>query len=589
MQELASTTTTGPGSKTSAARSKMADTGRVLLICPPFQHPRLSSISVSQLATSLRDSGVHCDEAYFHFELMRIVGLENYLAAIDRRKGFTAELLFAEALHGKLEPPWQGKLAMHFGTLDERRSILARFEARCIERLEAKRPDIVGITTSYNQLMPALWLARAIKARIGDVLIVLGGTACSEPSGRRVLEGYPDVDYVVSGYGERPLLELARGERPREGVIESYTPQDLEELPLPDYRPFMREAQEFGPPKDLRLQYQSSRGCWWGQRRHCNFCGLNGIQMEYAARPADQVVRHVRTLWERHGLNLNATDCILSRDHMKEVLPRLADFAERPWLFYEVKAGMSEDQVRTLAGARVVGQVGIETLSTRVLKLLNKGGTGIRILAFLKWCRESGTRVVWNMLHSIPGEMTEDYEQQMEVMAKIPHFQPPRNLNPIHIDRYSPYFDRHREFGWDEIEPEPQYEQAHPHLDRSALRDIAYHFRGVGRTCHETYLERLTEAHVIWKERYENGDGLFLDGDHGLIRVERKERRRIPLVGASSRIIECTHTVSPVSRVLEQAYCEIEDLERLVEKGLVHVESGKALNLTVRTRLPFRG
>ena len=559
---------------------------RVLLICPPFQHPRLSSMSVSHLATYLRERGVPCEEAYLHFELMRIVGQERYLEAIDRRRGFVAELLFAEALHGGLDPEWAARIERRFGDRDRRREILARFEERCVRRIDESSPGIVGITTSYNQLLPALWIAGAIKKRFGDVEVVLGGTTCSEPAGRRILEGYPQIDYAVSGYGELPLLALARGEAPPDRAISSHAPLDIDSLPLPDYRPFVREAEEFGPPSDLRLQYQSSRGCWWGERKHCSFCGLNGSQMSYSARSPQKVIDDVRTLWERHGCNLNATDCILSRDHMREVLPRLAMFAERPWLFYELKANMTEEQVKTLARARVVGQVGIETLSTGLLRLLNKGGTGIAILALLKWCAESGARIVWNMLHSIPGEDPALYEEQIEVMGKIPHFQPPRALNPIRIDRYSPYFERYEEFGWTSIEPAPEYSQAHPHLDDAALADVAYHFRGEGGVSPEGYLDRLTAAFDEWNDRHTAGEGLFLDPIHGLVRARDGERRKIPVGETGAKILGMTHRVTPVARVAEEVGCGLGDLDRLVDEGILHIERGKILNLAVRKLLP---
>lgn len=561
---------------------------RVLLICPPFQHPRLSSMSVSHLATYLRERGVPCEEAYLHFELMRIVGIETYMAAIDRRRGFVAELLFAEALHGSLDPEWEVRIEKRFGDRGERRDAVSRFEERCVRRIESCAPDLVGITTSYNQLLPALWIAKVIKERSLGAKVVLGGTACSNPSGRRILEGYPQVDYAVSGYGELPLLALARGETPEDNPIASHVPLDIDSLPLPDYRPFVREAEEFGPPSDLRLQYQSSRGCWWGERKHCSFCGLNGIQMSYSARSPQKVIDDVRTLWERHGCNLNATDCILSRDHMREVLPRLAMFAERPWLFYELKANMTEEQVKTLARARVVGQVGIETLSTALLRLLNKGGTGIAILAVLKWCAESGARIVWNMLHSIPGEKAEHHEEQIEVMGKIPHFQPPRALNPIRIDRYSPYFDRYEEFGWTSIEPAPEYSQAHPHLDDAALADVAYHFRGEGGVSPEGYIDRLSVAFDEWNERHAAGEGLFLDPIHGLIRAREGARRRIPVGETGARILGATHRVTPIERVIADSGCGRGDLERLVDEDILHIEGSKVLNLAVRKLLPGR-
>ena len=29
------------------------------------------------------------------------------------------------------------------------------------------------------------------------------------------------------------------------------------------------------------LLIETSRGCWWGERNHCTFCGLNGSSMSF--------------------------------------------------------------------------------------------------------------------------------------------------------------------------------------------------------------------------------------------------------------------------------------------------------------------
>ena len=91
--------------------------------------------------------------------------------------------------------------------------------------------------------------------------------------------------------------------------------------------------------------------------------------------------------------------------------------------------------------ATYLRQQGVESLSTRLLGLLRKGSKAIQNLAALKWCREQGVTVAWNMLCGIPGERVEDYEEQIALMAKIPQLPPPEQARPVAVDRFSPYFD----------------------------------------------------------------------------------------------------------------------------------------------------
>jgi ribosomal peptide maturation radical SAM protein 1 len=562
---------------------------RTLLVCLPFHSHLQASIATAGLATYLRREGAAVSEVYLHLDFLGILGEERYERITQRRNGQTAELLFAEAMTGEIvDEKWQGELTALVGPREERRAVIERFERRCLARVAEQGWDIIGMTTSYNQLVPALWLARLLKQRSKESTIVLGGTACAEPMGRRIAAAYPEVDYVVSGYGEHPLLALSRGERPADRVIQSPAPLEWRDSPLPDYRPFLRELEEMAPGGEVYLLVQSSRGCWWGEkeRRHCTFCGLNGSQLAFSAKSSERVVAEVRTLFESHGRHLIATDCILSRDHLRQVVPTLAKFERGPFLFYEMKSNMNEADVAMLKRARVIGQVGIESLSTRLLRLMNKGVSAIRNLALLKWCRERKVMINWNQLAGIPGENDADYDEQIALMEKIPHFPPPAHVNPVVIDRYSPYFERYREFGWKEIRPVAQCRLAHPNLKGKELAEIAYHFEGVGGVTSESYIERFDTAVSSWIERHKKGLGLFLDPYEGLVRVDEEGPDPIPLDETMTAVIAHTHKVTPISKLLDETGCGEPLIRQMVEEGVLHQEGKRVLNLTVRTKLP---
>src|SRR5690606_23111796 len=212
-------------------------------------------------------------------------------------------------------------------------------------------------------------------------------------------------------------------------------------------------------------------------------------------KSSPRVVSEIRTLWQRYGRDLFATDTIMPRKHFGQVLPELATYSERPGLFYEVKVNMSADELAALSRANVKAvQPGIESLSTRLLKLMKKGVTTIQNLALMKYCRERKIAVGWNQLCAIPGETPADYDAQIELMQRIPQLPPPEGVNPIRIDRYSPYFKAYADFGWKNLEPLAEYRSLHPQLNEEELSQLAYHFNGVGGVSPEAYIERLTQA-----------------------------------------------------------------------------------------------
>lgn len=563
-----------------------AGSKQVLLVCPPFQNPYLSCLSVTHLATLLRERGGRCREAYPHFDLVSILGAEKYLEVGDGTS-LAGELLFAEGLHGEPADPALRRMLEALGSAEERRCLRERFEERCLSGLDLDGVEIVGFTTSFNQLMASLFIARSLRARAPAIRVVLGGAACGAPMGAAILEAYPEVDFVVGGWGELPLLALSRGETlPR--WIPSPESVVLDGMPIPDFTAFVNAARAHDPAQRFSLTFESSRGCWWGQKNHCRFCGINGEAMAFNAKSSARVVDEVTTLWRRHGRDLMATDAILSLEHLKHVIPELGRLEAGPKIFYEMKCNMSEAQVIALARARIQGQPGIESLSTHLLQLLKKGTTCLGNLAFLKWCAERRVAVSWNLLYAIPGERPEDYDEQIALMGWIPHFPPADRINPIHLARYSPYFEHHEEYGWRDVRPSPEYFGMHPHLPLERLYDIANYYVGDSPVATAGYAERFGRALAEWDARNRRGEGLFLDREHGLVRNGPEGAFRFQMSPVLARILEQTHEVVPVARVLEHAGCSESVLAELEDHGIVRREGDKVLNLALRTGLDVR-
>ena len=126
----------------------------VLLVCMPFQHLKLSSLSIGLLATVLRQHGVDCREAYLHFDFARVVGRRAYDALSDggAKNTILGELLFAEHYHGTQDERTDTALKPVFGTCQARIDLMNAFAECCLERIEEAPCPIVGFSTSFNQL-----------------------------------------------------------------------------------------------------------------------------------------------------------------------------------------------------------------------------------------------------------------------------------------------------------------------------------------------------------------------------------------------------------------------------------------------------
>src|SRR5262249_17977756 len=102
---------------------------------------------------------------------------------------------------------------------------------------------------------------------------------------------------------------------------------DMDSAAVPDYddyfeqiysSPIARYALTSIPP-------ETSRGCWWGAKQHCTFCGLNNEGMAFRKKSPARALSEIRALTSRHGVyRWSATDNIIDMSYFQAVLPELA-------------------------------------------------------------------------------------------------------------------------------------------------------------------------------------------------------------------------------------------------------------------------
>ncbi len=169
---------------------------------------------------------------------------------------------------------------------------------------------------------------------------------------------------------------------------------DLDALPYPDFTDFFSQFQQSRFSRDWQASVfvETSRGCWWGERMHCTFCGLNGATMTYRSKSAPRALAELLHLTATHpGCDIQVVDNILDLKYFKTLLPELAARKLNVSLFYETKANLKKEQVRLLRDSGVLTiQPGIESFSDRVLKQMKKGVTGLQNIQLLGMPYEIG-------------------------------------------------------------------------------------------------------------------------------------------------------------------------------------------------------
>ncbi len=303
-----------------------------------------------------------------------------------------------------------------------------------------------------------------------------------------------------------------------------------------DYRQFLDTLAKNFPQGEIDpiLLFETSRGCWWGERAHCTFCGLNGASMAYRAMNPDRALKQFESLFEfaPRVSRLDAVDNILPKSYLQEVLPFIRT-PENLSIFYEVKADLSESDVQVLAKARVkIIQPGIESLATSTLKLMKKGTSAFRNLSLLKFCAIYDIEPAWNLLIGFPGEGEEVYRKYINDIPLLTHLPPPTGVYPVRFDRYSPYFMKSEEYGLD-LHPLDYYSLIYP-FSEEALSNMAYYFAdfNIGAEYAQTmsrWIGKIKEKIDLWIEAWKNDEVVpelvvYEDGAQTMIRDSRNGR-----------------------------------------------------------------
>jgi ribosomal peptide maturation radical SAM protein 1 len=605
----------------------------ILFAVLPFSDLGRPALGVSLLDAHLQRRGISSVIRYFNLNLAERIGTRLYgwfsqctadqdlLSAVAPSEYLVGEWFFADiAFPGKIRA--ESEYISRFFEPDSgmRKLIPEILEARrqrqdfiddCVREIERLKPRVVGFTTTFHQTCACLAVARRLKQLADPPVIIFGGANCEGAMGFELIKSFPWIDYVCTGEGDEVvpefLEEMVRGgeARPVAGILkqgdcESLTTpapvRRMDSLPVPNYSAYFEalSSSAIGRSIQPRLLIETARGCWWGEKQHCTFCGLNGQTMGYRSKSPERASEELSYLSKKWGVErIEFVDNILDLKYIETLFPELARADSKLEFFLETKSNLRFEQLRTLrrGGVRAI-QPGIESFSNQVLQLMRKGCTGLQNIQLLRWCEELGITVFWNLLYGFPGESVDEYARMAELVPLLAHLQKPGYCGRIHVDRFSPLFTN-AGLGVSEPRPAAAYSYLYP-LTREQLGNLAYFFEFDYADDREPakYAGALGEEVARWPEcTHEKRPrlDLFQAGSIVLISDTRgcARRRSFVLTGLDAKIyLGCDTAQTPrsIARQLGDSFSEREiraSLESFRDAQLMAEMDGRYLSLAV--------
>ena len=455
---------------------------------------------------------------------------------------------------------------------------------------------------------------------------MMGGYNVSGEMGLTILRHFPSVDYISFGEGDETIARfcadlisgsadsLPYGTLGRNDMIPETAPyrmtKDMNTVATPDYRDFFEEIhlEESGFYGEKPVYYaqtyentvflEGSRGCWWGVKHPCSFCGLNGLTNVYREKTPEKLYSEIREMTARYpGSNIQLTDNVLSLKMIREICPPLTEDPEPYSISAEIKSNLRPDDIKLLAQAGVkITQPGIESLNDHLLKLMGKGCNTVQNIALMKYCKTYGVFPVWNLLIQVPDENREDYEEMISLIPQICHLNPPTAAFTIAYNRFSRYTDHPGDYGL-ELKPEPVYQCCFPD-EPDIVNHMFVYFQLTGGSFVETIRQnrdlyrRINDAVGTWRKQYysETPPSLVMtEFIFGISILDTRpcalEVKRM-LIGLSAKIYRLAWEPVSLQSLLKNlpGYEEKEireTLDLLVSQKLMIFMSGKYLALAV--------
>ncbi|MGF3555203.1 MAG: RiPP maturation radical SAM C-methyltransferase [Thermoplasmatota archaeon] len=504
----------------------------ILLISMPYAGTTIPSIQLAVLESYLKERGINIKTRHLYLKAAEFYGLNNYNFLIyPPNDSYTAQMVFSKYVFPDHWQKTEDKIKKYFNefilkNIDEQKPFTFenyvqqtdKFLDWVVENINWHTFDIIGFTLNYGQLLPSLAVAKKIKELYPDKKIIFGGSRTTGLLGKKVLESFSYVDFVVSGDGEDALYRLSSDYENYESIPrlmykkaneviwnESDNVVDINSLPIPCFHSFYEELKSVSIDVQQyffyngRLPIEISRGCWWNR---CSFCNLNIQHKKYREKTVDKIIQEIQFLSNKYKiLDFQIIGNTLLKTEYQNFFEKLKQLGKDFTFFVEARAGQLKSKDYTLmkeAGFTII-QTGIESFSQHYLKKMNKGTRVIDNIAALKFCKENGIINRYNLIIDYPNEETVDFEETKKNIQLFKQYLDPPQICYLRVLFGSPIHRNPEQFNIQQLEYAPVDKLMYPQEFLEKGFNFVYGFKREKELSKNDWVQLVEE----WKKQRE--------------------------------------------------------------------------------------
>ena len=191
---------------------------RIALISTPWPLFNSPSVQLGALKAFVKQNlpGFQIDTYHVYLSVAEGLGYKLYGTISERT--WLAESLYAGLLYpdrtATISQFWKKKSSgvplAHKHDFDELCRKLEKSSAQVLNSEDWSHYLLAGFSICLGQLTSSLYFISEIKKRAPDLKIVVGGSACAGVLGKSLIRTFPEIDFIIRGEGELPLVHLIK-------------------------------------------------------------------------------------------------------------------------------------------------------------------------------------------------------------------------------------------------------------------------------------------------------------------------------------------------------------------------------------------
>ena len=280
-----------------------------------------------------------------------------------------------------------------------------------------KNPDIIGFSCYIWNIELVKKLVSDIKEISPHITVFLGGPEVSY--NKSLFKEIPQIDFVIRGEGEIPILKLLKGEDNILGVCKSDNEYHFAEMEEMDNIPFCYEG-ELENLTNRAVYYETSRGCPF----KCAFC-ISSLTKGVRTLPLKRVFSEIDLFSNSKIKRVKLVDRTFNFDkkRAKEIITYILSKKRETCFHFEIGADLLDkglmDIINKADYNTIQFEAGIQSTNYESLKLCDRTTDMVKLKDNLLYLKDSKVRIHLDLIAGLPKEDFESFKKSFDEVYSL--------------------------------------------------------------------------------------------------------------------------------------------------------------------------